>query len=75
MSNTTLYSGPLTLALNGADLSAIVGPLVGGGLYALLWHTMAPFSDPALRPGGAAGASNTRRHPRAIHHHTGGDIA
>lgn len=53
MSNTTLYSGPLTLAMNGADLSAIVGPLVGGGLYALLWHTMAPFNDPALRPGGA----------------------
>lgn len=29
--NTTLYVGPISEALGGADLSAIVGPVLGGG--------------------------------------------
>lgn len=49
--NTTLYVGPIAVALGGADLSAIVGPLVAGGLYAVLWLTMPPYRDPAERPG------------------------
>lgn len=50
MANTTLYVGPLARALGGADLSAIVGPLLAGGLYAVLWLTCAPYRDPAARP-------------------------
>ncbi len=34
--NTTFYTGPLSAALGGADVSPIVGLLLGGGLYALL---------------------------------------
>lgn len=52
--NTTLYVGPISEALGGADLSAIVGPLLGGGLYALLWLTTNPYRDPAKRPGAAS---------------------
>lgn len=48
--NTTLYIGPIAAALGGADLSAIVGPLVAGGLYAVLWLTTRPYRDPAARP-------------------------
>jgi NCS1 family nucleobase:cation symporter-1 len=52
--NTTLYVGPISEALGGADLSAIVGPVLGGGLYALLWLTTRPYRDPAKRPGAAS---------------------
>ncbi|MEU1972969.1 cytosine permease [Microbacterium sp. NPDC019599] len=62
MANTTLYVGPLSVALGGADLSAIVGPLLAGGLYALLWLTCAPYRDPAARPTAHAPAE-----ARAIH--------
>ena len=48
--NTTLYVGPISMALGGADLSAIVGPLLGGGIYAVLWLTTRPYRDPAKRP-------------------------
>jgi cytosine/uracil/thiamine/allantoin permease len=48
--NTTLYVGPISTAMGGADLSAIVGPLLGGGIYALLWLTTRPYRDPARRP-------------------------
>jgi NCS1 family nucleobase:cation symporter-1 len=58
--NTTLYVGPISAALGGADLSAIVGPLLGGGLYALLWLTTGPYRDPAERPGAASA------HPAAM---------
>lgn len=51
MSNTTLYAGPIAEALGGADLSSIIPPVIGGGLYALLWFTTNPFKDPHLRPG------------------------
>lgn len=34
--STTFYTGPLSTALGGADLSPIVGSLVAGGLYAFL---------------------------------------
>lgn len=51
MVNTTLFIGPIAAAMGDADLSSIVGPLIGGGLYALLWHTMSPFNDPSVRPG------------------------
>ena len=50
MANTTLYVGPMAAALGGADLSAIVGPLLAGGLYAVLWRTTRPYRDPAARP-------------------------
>ena len=50
MANTTLYVGPISEALGGADLSAIVGPLLAGGLYAVLWLTTRPYRDPAARP-------------------------
>lgn len=52
--NTTLYVGPISEALGGADLSAIVGPLLGGGLYALLWLTTRPYREAAKRPGAAS---------------------
>ena len=55
--------GPSDAAMNGADLSAIVGPLVGGGLYALLWHTTAPFNEPCAAPRRRAATSNTPTHP------------
>lgn len=51
MINSTLFVGPIAQALNGADLSSIFGPLVGGGLYALLWLHSAPFKNPKYRPG------------------------
>lgn len=54
--NTTLYVGPVSEALGGADLSAVVGPVLGGGLYALLWLTTNPYRDPAKRPGAASAA-------------------
>lgn len=50
MANTTLYVGPLALALGGADLSAIVGPVLAGILYAVLWLTSSPYRDRAARP-------------------------
>lgn len=50
MVNTTLYEGPIAVALGGADISPIVAPLLAGGLYALLWYTTAPYRDPAKRP-------------------------
>ncbi|WP_438352186.1 purine-cytosine permease family protein [Microbacterium sp. CJ88] len=51
MANTTLFVGPVATALGGADLSAIVGPLLAAGLYATLWLTTHPYRDPAQRPG------------------------
>lgn len=51
MINSELYTGPIATALGGADLSAILGPIIGGAVYALLWFTMAPFKNPLLRPG------------------------
>lgn len=51
--NTTLYQGPIVALLNGADLSALLGPLVAGTVYAVLWRRTRPYSDPALRPGAA----------------------
>jgi purine-cytosine permease-like protein len=59
MANTTLYVGPLSLALGGADLSALAGPVIGAGLYAILWLTTAPYRDPAARP------ARSWREPRA----------
>jgi nucleobase:cation symporter-1, NCS1 family len=54
MANTTLYVGPIAEALGGADLSALVGPVLAGALYAVLWLTTAPYRDAALRPGASA---------------------
>lgn len=34
--NTALYVGPVAGALDGADLSALVGPLMAGGIYAAM---------------------------------------
>jgi nucleobase:cation symporter-1, NCS1 family len=51
MANTTLFVGPISAALGGADLSSFAGPLLGAGIYALLWYTTRPYRDPARRPG------------------------
>jgi hypothetical protein len=51
MANTTLYVGPIAAALGGADLSALVGPVLAGALYALLWRTTDPYRDASRRPG------------------------
>ncbi len=50
MINTTVYEGPIAVALGGADISPIVAPLLAGGLYALLWYTTEPYRNPANRP-------------------------
>lgn len=34
--NTSLYIGPIARTLDGADLSGVIGPVLGGGLYALI---------------------------------------
>ncbi|MBM7505997.1 purine-cytosine permease family protein [Agromyces aurantiacus] len=48
--NTTLWVGPISQALGGADLSAVVGPVLAAALYAGLWLTIDPYRDPAKRP-------------------------
>ena len=58
MANTTLYVGPIAAALGGADLSAFAGPILGGGLYAVLWLTTRPYRDPARRPSGSDAAGH-----------------
>jgi purine-cytosine permease-like protein len=50
MANTTLYVGPISVALAGADLSAFAGPILGGAIYAALWLATSPYRDPASRP-------------------------
>ncbi|KJL38796.1 Permease for cytosine/purine, uracil, thiamine, allantoin [Microbacterium terrae] len=50
MVNTTLYVGPIALALGGADLSSIAGPVIAAALYAVLWRTTRPYRTPAARP-------------------------
>lgn len=57
MVNTTLYTGPISAALGGADLSSIAGPALAASVYALLWRTMQPYRDPAARPGAAGPAA------------------
>ena len=54
MANTTLYVGPIAMALGGADLSAFAGPILGGAIYAALWLTTKPYRDPARRPAASA---------------------
>lgn len=63
MVNTTLYTGPLSVALGGADLSSLVGPALAATLYALLWRGTRPYRDPAARPGN--GATSMREHGAA----------
>ncbi len=55
MANTTLYVGPIAMALGGADLSAFAGPILGGAIYAALWLTTKPYRDPSRRPAASAG--------------------
>jgi nucleobase:cation symporter-1, NCS1 family len=50
MANTTLFVGPIAQALGGADLSAIVGPLLAAAIYAVLWLTTSPYRTRAARP-------------------------
>ncbi|WP_309081045.1 cytosine permease [Zhihengliuella sp.] len=52
--NSTLFVGPVAAALGGADLSALLAPVVGGLVYAILWRYTAPYNDPARRPGATA---------------------
>ena len=67
MANTTLYVGPIALALGGADLSAFAGPILGGAIYAVLWLTTSPYRDPARRPGIRRLRGPTRlRHPQTM---------
>ncbi|BDZ55275.1 purine-cytosine permease family protein [Agromyces marinus] len=54
--NTTLFVGPISTALGGADLSALVGPVLGAGIYAALWLTTDPYRDRAKRPVAASAA-------------------
>jgi len=56
MANTTLYVGPIAIALGGADLSALVGPVLGGAIYAALWLTTNPYRERAARPASAPAA-------------------
>ncbi|WP_314505130.1 cytosine permease [uncultured Microbacterium sp.] len=65
MVNTTLYTGPISTALGGADLSSLVGPALAAGLYALLWRTTRPYRDPLARPGAMDAAAAADREPRA----------
>jgi len=58
MANTTLYVGPIANALGGADLSALVGPVLAGGLYAALWLGTRPYRDPAFRPAATPAGEN-----------------
>jgi hypothetical protein len=53
--NTSVLVGPVARALAGADLSSLVGPVVGAGLYALL--------TARSRRGVVAGASAERPRP------------
>jgi nucleobase:cation symporter-1, NCS1 family len=46
--DTTLFVGPLSNALDGADLSVIVGPLVAGGIYALMTIAGTRASSPRI---------------------------
>ena len=57
MANTTLYVGPIAMALGGADLSAFAGPTLGGAIYAALWLTTKPYRDPARRPAASTDAA------------------
>jgi purine-cytosine permease-like protein len=59
MVNTTLYTGPISAALGGADASSLVGPALAAGLYALLWRTTTPYRDPSARPGATAATTPT----------------
>ncbi|QAY72959.1 nitrate reductase [Agromyces protaetiae] len=59
MANTTLYVGPIAQALGGADLSALLAPVIGGAIYAVLWLTTNPYRDRMLRPDAVNG--QTRR--------------
>ncbi|MGZ8803779.1 MAG: purine-cytosine permease family protein [Microbacterium sp.] len=59
MVNTTLYIGPISAALGGADASSLVGPALAAGLYALLWRTTKPYGDPAARPGAPTAIADT----------------
>jgi len=52
--NSTLFVGPIAAALGGADLSALLAPVIGGVVYAILWRTTAPYKNPTLRPGATA---------------------
>ncbi|WP_067181477.1 purine-cytosine permease family protein [Microtetraspora niveoalba] len=42
LSLNSMYTSPIAAALNGADLSALVGPLIGGLTYAALFRTLYP---------------------------------
>ena len=64
MANTTLYVGPIAMALGGADLSAFAGPILGGAIYAALWLTTKPYRDPARRPAASADCQPGRPRPR-----------
>ena len=48
--STTLYQGPIATAVGGTDLSAFVGPLVAGGVYALLWSRTPRKSEHYVAP-------------------------
>ncbi len=47
--NTTLLVGPVSGWLSGADISAIVGPLVGAGIYALMFNRFSGIDAPSTQ--------------------------
>ncbi|OPC77858.1 hypothetical protein B4N89_36965 [Embleya scabrispora] len=60
--NSTMFQGPITELLGGADISAFVGPLVGAGVYTALFR--------ALYPDHLARARHEKRHDAGPAHHT-----
>jgi purine-cytosine permease-like protein len=48
--DTTLYMGPISEALSGADLSSFVAPILAAAIYLTLWRTTAPYNNIEARP-------------------------
>ena len=48
--DTTLYVGPISEALAGADLSAFVAPVLAAAIYVTLWHNTHPYNKVEMRP-------------------------
>ncbi|MEO0023659.1 MAG: hypothetical protein RL196_100, partial [Actinomycetota bacterium] len=48
--DTTLYMGPISEALSGADLSSFIAPILGAAIYLTLWRTTAPYKNIEARP-------------------------
>ena len=47
--DTTLYVGPISEALSGADLSSFVAPILAASIYVTLWRTTSPYKNVEAR--------------------------